>query len=131
MCPLYLILIYSGSSPQKYYMNKTNIFVYIELSKLVSNLTINVLLSKELLKQQAACFNIIAGHFFSDDLNPEWENIVSELKQKGPAFDENGNIKANAFANTIDQMSHQNCIDMISRISCLYEMVKLELQFMD
>ena len=112
-------------------MNKTNIFVYIELSKLVSNLTMNALLSKELLKQQAACFNFIAGHFFSDDLNPEWEHIVSELKQNGPAFDDEGNIKANAFINTIDQMSQQNCIDMIYRISTLYEKVKAELQFLD
>ena len=112
-------------------MNKTNIFVYVELSKLVSNLTLNALLSKELLKQQAACFNIIAGHFFSDDLNPEWEHIVSELKQYGPAFDEEGKITANALMNTIDQMSQQNCIDMIFRISSLYEKVKLELHFLD
>jgi hypothetical protein len=112
-------------------MNKTNIFVYIELSKLVSNLTINVLLSKEILKQQAGYFNVIAGDYFSSTLNPEWENIVSELKQKGPAFDGEGQIKANAFINTIDQMSQQDCIDMIFRIMSLYEKVKLELAFAD
>ncbi|MBE9463759.1 hypothetical protein ACFP1I_08815 [Dyadobacter subterraneus] len=110
-------------------MNKSNIFVYIELSKLVANLTANVLLSKETLKAQAGYFNIINGKYFSDVLCPEWEQIASELKQKGPKKDQEGKIKNNAFVHTIDQMSQQECINMIFRITALYEKVKLELEF--
>ena len=115
----------------KLLVNKSNIFVYIELSKLVSNLTANVLLSKEILKSQAGYFNIITGKYFSDALCPEWESIASELKQKGQEKDQEGKIKTNAFINTIDQMSQQDCIDMVFRITALYEKVKLELEFPD
>ncbi len=112
-------------------MSKTNIFVYVELSKLVSNLNSNRTVSKEILKQQAGYFNVIGGNYFSETLNPEWENIVSELKQEGPAFDDNRQIKANAFINTIDRMSQQDCLNMVYRITSLYEKVKSELAFAD
>lgn len=106
-------------------VNKSNIFVSIELSKLVANLTNNVLLSKDLLKSQAGYFNIITGKYFSDSLCPECESIASELRQKGPETDHEGKIKNNAFTNTIDQMSQQDCINMVFRITTLYEKVKL------
>jgi len=112
-------------------MSKTNIFVYVELSKLVANLNINAMVSKEILKQQAGYFNVIGSNYFSDTLNPEWENIVSELKQEGPALDDDRKIKANAFINTIDRMSQQDCLNMIYRITSLYEKVKSELAFGD
>jgi len=115
----------------KFTMSKTNIFVYVELSKLVSNLNISSTVSKEILKQQAGYFNVIGSNYFSDTLNPEWENIVSELKQEGPALDDDRKIKANAFINTIDQMSQQDCHNMIYRITSLYEKVKSELAFGD
>jgi hypothetical protein len=44
------------------------------------------MVSKEILRQQAGYFNIIDFKYFSDTLNPEWNNIVSELKKVGPAL---------------------------------------------
>lgn len=89
-------------------VDQSNIFVYIELSKLVSNLTSNVLLSKESLKSQVGYFNVISGKYFSDALCPEWESITSEMKQLGPETDQEGRIKVNAFINTINHMSQQD-----------------------
>ena len=112
-------------------MNKTNIFVYIELSKLIANLSCNEQLIQKALKQQAAYFNLIGSEFFSDTLKPEWELIVSEMKQKGPAVNEARQIQANAFSNTIDQMSAQDCLGLFFRLTYLFEKVKSELAFAD
>ncbi|SEI38275.1 hypothetical protein SAMN04487995_0235 [Dyadobacter koreensis] len=112
-------------------MSKTNIFVYVELSKLVSNLNIHATVSKEILKQQAGYFNVIGSNYFSAELNPEWENIVLELKQAGKVIDNDGQVRANAFINTIDQMSQKDCLNMVFRITSLYEKVKSELAFYD
>lgn len=112
-------------------MDKSNIFVYTELSKLTSNLSSDPSLAKQSLKLQAGYFNIITSNYFSDGLASEWENITSTLKQKGPKINDEGNIEKNAYRNTIYQMSVQECLDMISRINLLYKKVKLELEFPD
>ena len=108
-------------------MNKSNIFVYIELSKLVSGLNANVLLAKNSLKLQASYFNIIPSKYFSEDLSPEWERILQQIKQHGPLLDEDGNVVMSAIANTIAQMSQQECVTIAMSIINLYEKVKLEL----
>jgi hypothetical protein len=112
-------------------VSKSNIFVYIELSKLVSNLSTNLGHTKKYLKSQAGYFNIITGKYFSDTLCQEWENIALEMKQKGPELDEGGRVKTNAFINTIDGMSPEQCVDIVLRITSLYSKVKLELEFAD
>lgn len=110
-------------------MDKSNIFVYSELSKLTSNLSSEPSLAKQSLKLQAAYFNIITADYFSDSLASEWESIISTLKHRGPKFNEDGVLEKNAFRNTIYQMSIQECLDIIDRINLLYKKVKLELQF--
>ncbi|GLU52066.1 hypothetical protein [Dyadobacter frigoris] len=110
-------------------MNKSNIFVHIELSKLVACLTTNVLLSKDYLKSQAGYFNIIPAKYFSDALCPEWEKIIALIKQKGPKLDENGKVVINSVINTINQMSSQECVAVAMRIINLGEKVRLEFEF--
>lgn len=109
-------------------VNKSNIFVHIELSKLVANLTTNILLSKDYLKSQAGYFNIIPPKYFSDALSPEWQNITDAIKQKGPKLDEEGRVVANAVLNTIEQMSSEECIAIAMRIISLRDKVKLEFE---
>jgi len=110
-------------------MKKSNIFVYIELSKLVESLTTNVLLSKQHLKAQAGYFQLIPSRYFSDNLYPEWESICNIVKHKGPKKDESGRIIQNAVANTIDQMSPQECVAVANRILLLFEKVKAEVEY--
>lgn len=109
-------------------MHKSNIFVYNELSKLVSNLTTNILMSKRYLKSQAGYFNILVPTFFSDTLSPEWESIVADIKKIGPKFDSEGKLVTNAIMNTIDQMSDQECIQIALRIMKVYEKIQLEFE---
>lgn len=54
-------------------MDKSNISVYEELSKLTSNLSSDPSLAQKSLKLQAGYFNIITPNYFSDGLASEWE----------------------------------------------------------
>ena len=114
--------------PSHNIMNKSNIFVHIELSKLVAGLRSETILLKQSLKSQAGYFNIIPLKYFSDVLCPEWENIIEEIKHKGPKLGFDGKILVNAVTNTIDQMSVQECAALALRIMNLNEKVKLEFE---
>lgn len=107
-------------------MKKSNIFVYIELSKFAENLTTNMLLCKQHLKAQASYFMLIPSKYFSVDLNSEWESICKVVGIKGPGLNEGGKVTVNAVINTIDQMSSQECLAVANRIFLLFEKVKLE-----
>jgi len=111
-------------------MKKSNIFAYIELSKLVEELrqaaTSDKL--KEKLKAQAAYFNIIEPRYFSDALVNEWEGILSFTKQKGARVDEDGNVISNAASNSIDSLSLSDCQTLVERLNVLFEKVKNEFQ---
>ncbi len=109
-------------------MIRSNIFVYTELSKLVASLSSNILLSKQYLRSQAAYFNIITTKHFSDNLSPEWESITGQIKAKGPKFDKNGKLLANAIINTIDQMTSEECIALAMRVMALYDQVRNEFE---
>jgi hypothetical protein len=107
-------------------MNQSNIFVYIELSKLAAGLTQPDKEAKRCLKAQAGYFNIIDPKYFSDSLADEWKNITMQIRKQGPSLSNDGQVRANALVNTIDQMSAQECTDLINRIIALHEKVKLE-----
>ncbi|MCF0057104.1 hypothetical protein [Dyadobacter sp. CY356] len=109
-------------------MNKSNIFVHIELSKLVAGLTTSAGQLKQSLKSQAGYFNIIPPKYFSEDLGQEWINITEQIKEKGPKVDSEGRVLVNAVTNTIDQMSPQECVALATRIMQLNEKVKLEFE---
>ncbi|MDQ6481343.1 hypothetical protein [Dyadobacter sp. LHD-138] len=109
-------------------MDKSNIFVHIELSKLAENLTMHYPLSKKHLKSLAGYFNIIPPKYFSDALSPEWQIITEEIKQKGPRIDQDGKVVVSAVINTIDQMSEQECSNLVSRVINLREKVSKELE---
>jgi hypothetical protein len=107
-------------------MKKSNIFVYIELSKFTQNLTTNLSFCKEHLKAQASYFQVIPSRYFSAQLNSEWESICQSVSRKGPRFDEKGQIVGNAAVNTIDQMSSMECLAVANRIFMLHDKVKKE-----
>ncbi|WP_254412239.1 hypothetical protein [Dyadobacter diqingensis] len=109
-------------------MDKSNIFVHIELSKLAESLTTSIPISKKHLKAQAGYFNIIPPKYFSDALSPEWQIITEEIKQKGPKIDQDGKVIASAVINTIDQMSEQECSNLVSRVINLREKVSKEFE---
>lgn len=109
-------------------MNKSNIFVHIELSKLVAGLHIETFQLKQSLKSQAGYFNIIPPKYFSDALCPEWEKITEQIRHKGPKLGADGKVVVNAVTNTIDQMSHQECAALAAQIMNLNEKVKLEFE---
>ena len=107
-------------------MRKSNIFVYIELSKFTESLSTNLTLCKQNLKAQASYFQVIPSKYFSVGLNSEWESICQAVKEKGPRLNEKGQIIRNAAVNTIDQMSSQECLAVANRIFRLHEKVKEE-----
>lgn len=110
-------------------MKKSNIFAYIELSKLVDELrtagTSENL--KEKLKSKSAYFNIIEPKYFSDSLIDEWEEIRNWTKRKGAMVDEDGKVISNATFNTIESFTSQECQRLAELVYLLYEKVKKEL----
>ena len=108
-------------------MLKSNIFVYIEISKLIANLTLDELTSKKQLQSQAGYFNVLPIKYFSDALAPEWDAISEDIRRAGPIMDGEGRMIRNAIANTIDQMTPSECVKITRRIMALFE--KLEQEF--
>ena len=49
-----------------------------------------------------------------------------QIRKQGPSLSNDGQVRANALVNTIDQMSAQECTDLINHIIALHEKVKLE-----
>jgi hypothetical protein len=111
-------------------MKKSNIFAYIELTKLVEELKDSVGPGKlkQKLKSQSAYFNIIEPRYFSDGLINEWESILSVIKQKGAKTNEEGKVVSNAVSNTIDHLSDKECEVLVDKIQMVYSEVKKEFQ---
>lgn len=109
-------------------MKKSNIFAYIELSKLVEELRVatNSGKLKERLIAKAAYFNIIEPRYFSDATVDEWEAIQSLIKQKGVKMDEDGRIVLNEVSNTIYHFSENECNSLASKVYFIFEKVKEE-----
>jgi hypothetical protein len=109
-------------------METTNLFVYVELTKFVENLTDNIQQAKQYLKSQAGYFNIIPIKYFSDALCPEWQSITEEIKKSGPQYNKEGKLIANAYVHTIENMTQQECSDLAHRIITLQQKVKKEIE---
>ncbi|GLU52693.1 hypothetical protein [Dyadobacter frigoris] len=105
---------------------QSNIFVYIELDKLVENLTLNPLRSKQYLKSQAGRFGLIPIRYFSAKLSGEWLNITKTLNISEPNRHNKIKNTRNAAVDSIDQMSPQECQELTLKICDLFEKVKLE-----
>ena len=111
-------------------MKKSNIFAYIELSKMVEELRQSAASDKlkEKLKAQAAYFNILEPRYFSDSLVSEWEGILSTTKQKGAKVDDEGKVISNAISNTIESFNQKECQKLADQIFGLFERLQKEFQ---
>jgi hypothetical protein len=111
-------------------MKKSNIFAYIELSKLAEGLRISdkAPKPKERLKSQAAYFNIIEPKYFSDDLIGDWENILGHTKKLGAKLNEEGRVVSNAVTHSIESMSETECKILVEQVNALYEKMKKEFE---
>ena len=111
-------------------MKKSNIFAYIELTKLVEELkaSSSSVQLKQKLKSQSAYFNIIEPRYFSESLINDWEGILSLIKQKGVKVNEEGKVISNAVSNTIDHLSDRECEVLVDKVYTLYDQVKREFQ---
>jgi hypothetical protein len=110
-------------------MKTSNIFAYIELSKLVEELKHASASDKlkEKLKAQSAYFNILEPRYFSESLVHEWENILDFTRQKGAKVDEDGRVVSNAVPNTIESLTLLECQRLVEQVNTLYEKLKKEL----
>ncbi|MCF0055134.1 hypothetical protein [Dyadobacter sp. CY356] len=109
-------------------MKQSNIFVYIELSKMVGALSCDgddQNLKKTLLKQ-SAYFRIIEPKLFPQPLQIKWEKIIKLASYKGVKQDADGRIVLSAFANTIGQWSAAECKMFVDSIVSLLSEVKKE-----
>ena len=109
-------------------MKKSNIFAYVELSKLVEELKHagSSEKLKEKLKAQSAYFNIIEPRYFSENLVSEWEGILYLTKQKGARTDEEGKVITNAIYNTIESFNNTECQKLVDKLYSLYDKVQSE-----
>ena len=109
-------------------MKQSNIFTYVELSKMIESLSISgtSVKLKERLKAQAAYFNILAPKYFSEQLSQEWEEIVAFIKKRGSRLNEEGGVVVNAVANTIDYFTEDECNDFVGRLYNLHDKLKSE-----
>lgn len=109
-------------------MKKSNIFAFIELTKLVDELNGDQAKLRQKLKSQSAYFNIIEPRYFSDGLVKEWESILAVVKQKGAKVNEEGRVVSNAVSNTIDHLSDKECQVLVERVNTIYDQVRKEFQ---
>lgn len=109
-------------------MKKSNIFAFIELTKLVDELKGDQDRLRQKLKSQSAYFNIIEPRYFSDGLVKEWESILTTVKQKGAKVNEEGRVVSNAVSNTIDHLSDHECKSLVERVNSIYDSVRKEFQ---
>lgn len=109
-------------------MKQSNIFTYVELSKMVESLSLAGTSGKlkERLKAQAAYFNILDPKYFSEQLSAEWEAIVIFIKKGGSRLNEEGRVVANPVTNTIDCLTEDECNDFVGRLYHLYDKLKSE-----
>ncbi|WP_207507478.1 hypothetical protein [Telluribacter humicola] len=106
-------------------MKKSNIFAYVELSKLVGNLEGTPL--KERLKSQAAYFNIIESRLFSDELAKDWEAIVSSVKPAAVPTVAGDRVSLSQVAGTIEQMNEKDCQLLATRLKALHQKLEAEI----
>lgn len=127
---LHIIILHSQTSTlqSQRKMKKSNIFAFIELTKLVDGLKDDRGKLKQKLKSQSAYFNIIEPRYFSDTLVEEWESILAVVKQKGAKVNEEGRIVSNAVSNTIDHLSDGECELVVERVNLIYDQVRKEFQ---
>lgn len=109
-------------------MKKSNIFAFIELTKLVEELKVDESKLRQKLKSQSAYFNIIEPRYFSEGLIGEWESILTVVKQKGAKVNEEGRIVSNAVSNTIDHLTDNECQLLVERVHSVYDSVRKEFQ---
>ncbi|WP_353717685.1 hypothetical protein [Dyadobacter sp. 676] len=109
-------------------MKKSNIFAFIELTKLVNELKGDQSKLRQKLKSQSAYFNIIEPRYFSDGLVGEWESILSMIRQKGARVNEEGRVVSNAVSNTIDHLTDNECLSLVERVHSIYDSVRKEFQ---
>lgn len=109
-------------------MKKSNIFAFIELTKLVEELKVDQSKIRQKLKSQSAYFNIIEPRYFSERLVGEWESILTVVKQKGAKVNEEGRVVSNAVSNTIDHLTDHECVLLVERVHSIYDSVRKEFQ---
>ena len=109
-------------------MKQSNIFVYIELSKMIDALCIDDKSENLKIKllQLSAYFNIIEPRFFPESLREVWENIIKLAGSKGTKHDEQGRIISSEFTNTITGWTSAECQRLVDSIAGLYGNLKLE-----
>ena len=109
-------------------MKQSNIFTYVELSKMIASLThlSNSLKIKEQLKAQGAYFNIIQPKLFSAQLSQEWEEMVGLIKKRGSQINDEGQVVLNAVNNTINNMTEEECTKFVGRLYELHSKVERE-----
>jgi hypothetical protein len=125
-----LVSLFTNFPSKLNVMKKSNIFAYIELTKLVDELNTSAEPGKikQKLRSQSAYFNILEPRYFSEVLVGEWENILSIVRQKGAKTNEDGKIISNAVSNTIDQLTEKECLVLVDKIQTVYAQVKREFQ---
>lgn len=109
-------------------MKKSNIFAFIELSKLVQEIQpyTDPVQLKSKLKSQAAYFNIIDPKYFSEDLYQEWKDIQWMASRHGRKMTDSGELLLNSNQHTFDLFSEPECVDFKKRICFLFEKVQKE-----
>lgn len=110
-------------------MMKSNIFAYVELSKLVSELDeASAETLKNKLLAQSAYFNIIEPRYFSEALILEWQTIVEMTRQRGAKVDEEGNVVVNATAHTIEGLTFDECRTLVDKLYQIHRELQLEFE---
>jgi hypothetical protein len=111
-------------------VKKSNVFAFIELSKLVETLKNDSRHPnlKEKLKSQSSYFNIIDAKYFSDGLTEEWIDLQKTATRMGIMRDEAGFVIMNAVRHTIENMTDAECATLVDRIYSIADKVKKEFE---
>jgi len=109
-------------------MVQSNIFAYIELSKMVQELDRAKSPEdlKKKLRSQSAYFKIIEPRYFSESLEKEWILILAFTTYKDVQRDLKGRIICCSIRNSIDSLTVSECKMLTNRIFKVYNKIKEE-----
>jgi hypothetical protein len=105
-------------------MEKSNIFAYAELQKLILNLESPGSPLKKLIISQAAYSHILEPKYFSEPLAPRWESIRERM---GYSEAQTGQLLRSTVQAKMELLSEKECREITAKIKEIFEEIKAEL----
>ncbi|HEV7348460.1 hypothetical protein [Telluribacter sp.] len=109
-------------------MEKSNIYVLIELEKFLNGLAAHYSDLQKALLKHVAYFQIIEPDYLSSALKPKWKGILMDASRLKDPYAAKQVVLKNQIILTISQLSELECYELAMKIANLFFEVSAELE---